>query len=140
MTLVHSADCIGSIPGQREAAAKAILAAELKDEKRLHPSNTRRALRARANKARRFPTNTCPASRHVHIMADELSTVGFYQMFEDEPLHSAGSLYAVIAALWEARSRIAELEARTPAADTQVGIPASCRDEPKNIPANGDSQ
>jgi len=31
-------------------------------------------------------------------------------------------------------------QATPPAADTQVGIPASCRDEPKNTPANGDSQ
>lgn len=96
---------------EREQAAKAILAAELRDEKRLLPANRRRALRTRANKARNFPTNTCPASRHVHMMADYLSTVGYYHMFEDEPLHAAGSLYAVVTALWEARTRIAALEA-----------------------------
>jgi len=107
---LRPSDCV---PGEREAVAKAILAAELKGEKDLHPSNRRRALRARANKARKFPTNTCPASRHVHMMADYLSTDGYYQLFEDEPLHCAGSLYATVSALWEARTRIAALEAAT---------------------------
>lgn len=100
----HSADAVGSIPDEREATAKAILAAELKGEKDMHPANRRRAVRARASKARNFPTNT--------------------SMFEDEPLHSAGSLYAAIAALWEAQTRIAVLEATTAAETGSVGIAA----------------
>lgn len=63
-----------------------------------------KAARARANKARRFPTNTCPASRHLHIMADSLTKKGGYQMLTEEPEHCAESIYAVLASLWEARS------------------------------------
>lgn len=35
-----------------------------------HPANVLKNLRRRVDRARAFPQNTCPASRHVHIMAD----------------------------------------------------------------------
>jgi hypothetical protein len=58
------------------------------------------------------PLVTCSASRHLHIMADELRLRGQYPMFGEEPKHCADSIYAVIAALWAARHRIKELEGR----------------------------
>jgi hypothetical protein len=61
-------------------------------------------LRRRVNKARKFPTNTCPASRHLHIMADCLAGKRVYHPFTDEPVHCAETMYAVLASLWEARS------------------------------------
>lgn len=67
-----------------------------------------RDLRRRVSNARNFPTNTCPASRHLHLMADALSKGKPYHMLTDEPEHCAESIYAVIAALWETRT---ELEA-----------------------------
>jgi len=55
--------------------------------------------------------NTCPASRHVHMMADALATGEKFHPFDEEPFHCAESLYSVITSLWKARDRIAELEA-----------------------------
>jgi hypothetical protein len=75
-----------------------------------HPANKLPNLRRRVNRARRFPTNTCPASRHLHAMADALAGRGDYPMLRDEPEHCAGSIYAVLEALWKARTRLAQLE------------------------------
>jgi hypothetical protein len=71
--------------------------------------------RRRADKARKFPTNTCPASRHLHIMADALLKPKKdgslrYPMLQEEPEHCAESILAVIAGLWEARTKLAKLE------------------------------
>jgi hypothetical protein len=66
-----------------------------------------KALQRRVNKARKFPANTCPASRHLHIMADALVKSG-YPMLQEEPVHCAESIYAVLASLWEARSENAK--------------------------------
>lgn len=75
-----------------------------------HPANKIDNLRRRVNRARRFPTNTCPASRHVHIMADCLSGRDrAYPMLTEEPEHCAGSLYAVLESLWKARNELARL-------------------------------
>lgn len=71
-----------------------------------------RERRAYADAARRFPENTCPASRHLHLMADSLAEEETYPILQDDPAHVAGSIYGVVAALWEARDRIAELEAK----------------------------
>lgn len=76
------------------------------------PENEIGALRKRASKARRFGENTCPASRHVHTMADKITKKGGYSMLQDEPEHCAASLYAVLASLWEARTEIAQLKAK----------------------------
>lgn len=75
--------------------------------------------RRRVNKARNFPTNTCPASRHLHIMADCLLKPkkggGLrYPMLQEEPEHCAESILAVIASLWEARTKLAKLEKEPP--------------------------
>lgn len=72
----------------------------------MHPSWEIKNLRKRVNKARKFPDNTCPASRHVQMMADGLARTG-YPMLQEEPEHCAQSLYATVAALYEARTELA---------------------------------
>lgn len=78
----------------------------------MHPANKLENLRRRVSRARRFPTNTCPASRHVHIMADCLTRKGGYPMLTEEPEHCAGSLYSVLESLWKARTELARLKRR----------------------------
>src|SRR3990167_821363 len=63
----------------------------------------------RANKARRFPQNTCPASRHVQMMAEYLPTKKGYPMLQEEPEHCAQSMLATVAALYEARTDLCKL-------------------------------
>ena len=76
----------------------------------MHPSNNLKNLRRRVARARIFPTNTCPASRHLHIMADALSMdKHVYPMLQEEPEHCATSIYCVLEALWKARSELARL-------------------------------
>ena len=70
-------------------------------------------LRRAVNRARNFPTNTCPASRHVHIMADRLSgKTRAYPMLQEEPLHCAITLYSTLLSLWEARTQLQKLRSR----------------------------
>lgn len=64
----------------------------------------------RADKARQFPTNTDPASRHLHIMADCLVRKGGYPTLTEEPVHCAESILATIAELWETRTELARLK------------------------------
>lgn len=67
------------------------------------------AARKSANRVRSFPKNTCPASRHVRLMAERLWDEGAYHMFDDEPEHCAGSMYYTLASLWEARTALEAL-------------------------------
>lgn len=60
-------------------------------------------LRRRVNRARKFPLNTCPASRHLHIMAEALASGRPYPMFEEEPEHCAQTMLAVLEDLWKLR-------------------------------------
>ena len=67
----------------------------------------------RAQRARNFPTNTCPASRHVQMMAESLvkrKKVDLQELWDDD--HIASSMASVVASLWQARTKIARLEAR----------------------------
>lgn len=78
------------------------------------------ALRRRVSRARKFPTNTCPSSRHLHIIADCLlkpkKDGGLrYPMLEEEPEHCAESILAVLASLWEARTKLEKYEPTTQA-------------------------
>ena len=82
----------------------------------MHPANKLENVRRRVNKARRFGENTCPASRHVNIMADCLTRKGGYPMLTEEPEHCAGSLYSVLESLWKARTELAKLKQRHDAA------------------------
>lgn len=61
----------------------------------------------RMNKVRNFPDFTCSASRHVARMTEALAKGKPYPMLQEEPEHCAGSLSDVVAALREARAKIA---------------------------------
>lgn len=79
-----------------------------------HPHNKLSNMKRRVTRARRFMVNTCPASRHVHMMADELAAGHTYHMFEEEPEHAAGSLYSVLESLWKARLELIRLKGSWP--------------------------
>ena len=80
----------------------------------MHPSWKIQNLRRRVNRARKFPDNTCPSSRHLHLMADTLASGKPYFMFAEEPEHCAMSIYAVLESLWKARAEIARLKDKQP--------------------------
>lgn len=63
----------------------------------------------RMNKARRFMVNTCPASRHVAMMAETLDKGKPYAMLAEEPKHCAESLSSVVTSLWVARDQLIAL-------------------------------
>lgn len=67
-----------------------------------------RAVR-RMRRARRFPQNTCPASRHVQLIAETLAGGNDYPMLREEPAHVAGSLASVVADLYAARTMLDRL-------------------------------
>lgn len=92
---------------------------------RLHAelAEARKALINACDAARNFPANTCPASRHVQQMAEELLSGG-YPMLAEEPGHCAESMLATVRALWEARKdaeRLNELQRRYIGADFMYG-------------------
>lgn len=66
-------------------------------------------LKRRAGRARNISV-TCPASRHLHLMADRLAAGKPYPMLTEEPQHCAESILAVLAALWTARAQLARLQ------------------------------
>lgn len=72
-----------------------------------HPSWNLKALKASVNKVRKFPENTCPASRHVQMMGEYLPTKRGYPMLHEEPEHCAQSMLATVLSLYEARSELA---------------------------------
>ena len=69
-----------------------------------------RNLRRRVANARDFPENTCPASRHLHLMASALATGKQYPMLTEEPMHCAETMLAVLESLWKARTELARLK------------------------------
>lgn len=71
-------------------------------------------LRRRVNRARHFPDNTCPASRCLHMIAEHLAAGKAYPMLQEDPEHCAGTMLAVLEALWKARTRLAKLTADEP--------------------------
>ena len=74
-----------------------------------HPSNKIKNLLRRVNRARDFPKNTCPASRHVQTMA-EFMLNGGYSLLTSEPEYCAVSMLSVVESLWKARKEIARLK------------------------------
>lgn len=82
-----------------------------------------RKLREQVEQARNFPENTCPASRHLYMMADYLSKGEPYQMLADEPLHCAETMLAVLGSLWKARTELAKLNAVAQAPNAQQAEP-----------------
>ena len=65
----------------------------------------------RVEAARRFPTNTCGASRHAAQIGEALMRGEPYPMLTEEPDHCGESILATVAALWEARTEIERLTA-----------------------------
>jgi hypothetical protein len=58
----------------------------------------------RTRNARHFMKNTCPASRHVHLIAESLAKGDKYHMIDEEPEHVAVSLLSVLESLWNLRT------------------------------------
>lgn len=71
----------------------------------MHPANKIENVKRRANTARKGGV-TCPASRHVHMLAGIIlrrgEDVGAFTAEE-----VAGSMLSVVASLWEERSKTA---------------------------------
>jgi len=61
--------------------------------------------KARAELARSYPDNTCPASRHLHGVALQLARGWTLQ-----PRYAAESMLSVLESLWKARSELAKLK------------------------------
>jgi hypothetical protein len=76
------------------------------DEKRRFKAAVRDADKARKAKV----CVTCPASRHVQMMAEYIGARKGYAMLSEEPEHCAESMLSVVASLYEARARISQLE------------------------------
>lgn len=74
-----------------------------------HPANRIANVRRRASRARQFPGNTCPASRHLQSIADVLMSKSRKCPMEEvwEAEHMAGTMYAVLESLWKARTELA---------------------------------
>jgi len=71
------------------------------DERRSLRNAQRRTNRARANSI----GFTCPASRHLHLIADTLAAGKPYPMLTEEPAHCAETMYSVLESLWKLRAR-----------------------------------
>ena len=78
----------------------------------MHPANKPENLIRRVNRARNFPTNTCPASRHVQMIGEALLRGRNYLMIDEEPEHVGGSLLSVVESLYKARTEIDRLRAK----------------------------
>ena len=78
----------------------------------MHPANKPSNVIRRANRARNFPTNTCPASRHVHMIGECLIRGKRYHMIDEDPEHVGGSLLSVVESLFKARTEIDTLRAK----------------------------
>jgi hypothetical protein len=83
------------------------------------PCNQIRNVRRRAERAMRgihapftFSVVTCPASRHLMMIADALAAGRKYHMIDEEPQHIAAGMYAVCESLWKARSEIKRLKSK----------------------------
>jgi hypothetical protein len=61
------------------------------------------------NHARNFPNNTCPASRHLQIMAEALAKCEKYSMLEEDPEHCASSIASVVSSLYQTRTFLRSL-------------------------------
>lgn len=72
----------------------------------------RRAMARRLNKARNFPTNTCPASRHAQMIGEALVAGKPYPMLTEEACHCGMSILSTVASLYEERTELARLQAK----------------------------
>ncbi len=72
--------------------------------KETHAAGQLRKQRRRTKAARKFMLNTCPASRHLHLMAESLARGDRYHMLEEEPEHCALTMLSVLESLWTLRT------------------------------------
>lgn len=63
----------------------------------------------RMDSCRDFPNNTCPASRHVQMIAEGLYSIGNYPLLQDDPQHCASSIASVVSSLYQTRSFLLSL-------------------------------
>lgn len=68
-------------------------------------------LLATVRRTRKFPANTCGASRHVQMIAESLIREKPYPMLQEEAEHCGADMLATVASLYAARTKIAEMEA-----------------------------
>ena len=68
----------------------------------------------RRRTARDAPHNTCPASRHVAMMADGLASKHGYPMLAEEPEHCADSMRSVVESLWAMRTALRKIQVEDP--------------------------
>lgn len=73
------------------------------------PANKLPNMRRRVSRARRFPENTCSASRHLHQMAEALAVRRPCPALQEEPEECAASMLAVLESLWKMRTAVAAL-------------------------------
>lgn len=59
--------------------------------------------------SRDFPNNTCPASRHIQLMAEALAKGEKYSMLEEDPEHCAESIASVVSSLYQTRSFLKQM-------------------------------
>ncbi len=71
------------------------------DDARYLRNLRRRVLRARRNAG----GQTCPASRHLHMIAHALAGGRKYHMLDEKPQHCAGTMLAVLESLWKLRTK-----------------------------------
>ena len=69
--------------------------------------------RRRTNHARNFPHNTCPASRHLHMIAECLMSGHEYAMLREDPKHCANTMLSVLESLWKLRTKYEPHEEKT---------------------------
>jgi hypothetical protein len=100
----HACDC-------REAEHADAIAERDAEIARLRAKLSRKLI-ARADDARSFPANTCPASRHAHNIGYTLARGETFAQLAEEPVDCGESILATVAALYEARTELAALKAR----------------------------
>ena len=71
----------------------------------------------RVNKARDFPTNTCPYSRHAQMIGEALVKNERYAMLSEEPQHCGLSILHTVASLYEARAEVLRLKLKMEGTD-----------------------
>lgn len=88
-------------------------------EKSSLPCNRLPNLRRRVNRVMTFAI-TCPASRHLHMIAETLAAGKMDPMLHEEPEHCAVTMLSVLESLWKARRELARLKHRRPSVPSAV--------------------
>lgn len=58
------------------------------------------------------PHVTCPASRHVSMIAEDLARFGSHTPVVSHPRNCASSMAATVQALWDARAELTRLKGK----------------------------